>query len=82
VVLGLIVNCIALAYGIFAIVLLALPGHTGVFLDDWIVLDGLAVVVGSGLLYLFTAHPHSASSAPEGDAIEVARLIREHPSTR
>jgi amino acid transporter len=79
---GLIVNCIALAYGIFAIVLLALPGHTGVFLDDWIVLVGLAVVVGSGLLYLFTAHPHSASSAPEGDAIEVARLIREHPSTR
>jgi amino acid transporter len=79
---GLVVNCIALAYGIFAIVLLALPGHTGVFLDDWIVLVGLAVVVGSGLLYLFTAHPHSASSAPEGDAIEIARLIREHPSAR
>lgn len=79
---GFAVNVVALAYGIFAIVLLARPGSTGVFLDDWIVLVGLAVVVGSGLLYLFIAHPHSSSHAPEGDAIEMARLIREHPSTR
>ena len=72
-------NILALAYGIFAIVLLARPGASGVFLDDWIVLIGLTVVMGSGLLYVFIAKPHSASHQPEGDAIAVAALLREHP---
>jgi amino acid transporter len=78
---GMVVNVLALAYGLFAMYLLAQPGKSGVFLDDWIVLIGLGVVMGSGLLYLFIARPHSASTAPEGDAIEMARKIREHPST-
>jgi amino acid transporter len=77
--LGFAVNVIALAYGIFAMVLLARPGTTGVFLDDWIVLIGLGVVMGSGLLYLFIAQPHSASHQPEGDAIAVAAMLRAHP---
>jgi amino acid transporter len=79
---GFIVNAVALAYGLFAIFLLARPGASGVFLDDWIVLIGLGVVMGSGLLYLFIAKPHSASHAPEGDAIEMARTIREHADNR
>lgn len=79
---GIIVNVLALAYGLFAIYLLGRPGSSGVFLDDWIVLIGLGVVMISGLLYLFIAKPHSASHAPEGDAIEVARQIREHPDTQ
>ncbi|WP_241973414.1 APC family permease [Cryobacterium sp. TMT2-15-1] len=77
--LGFIVNIIALAYGISAMILLARPGTTGVFLDDWIVLIGLAVVMGSGLLYLFIAKPHTTSHQPEGDAIAVAAMLRAHP---
>jgi amino acid transporter len=79
---GIVVNVVALGYGLFAMYLLAQPGSTGVFLDDWIVLIGLAVVMGTGLLYLFIAKPASGSMAPEGDAIEMARQIREHPSAR
>ena len=38
---GLLVNVVALAYGVFAIYLLIRPGDTGVFLDDWIVAIGV-----------------------------------------
>lgn len=75
---GVVVNVVALAYGIFAMVLLAWPGHSGVFLNDWIVLIGLGIVAVAGLLYLFVAHPDSKSDAPEGDAIHVAELLRAH----
>ena len=57
-------------------VLLAWPGSTGVFVTDWTVLIGLAVVAGSGLLYLLLARPDAKSTAPTGDAIEVAALLR------
>ena len=73
--LGYVINVVALAYGIFALVLLVRPGSSGVFLSDWIVLLGLAVVIGSGLLYLFIARPDKKSSAPEGDAIAVAEQL-------
>ncbi len=73
---GYVINVIALAYGIFAMILLAWPGHTGVFLNDWIVLIGLAIVAGTGLIYLFAARPDRKSTAPEGDAIHVAELLR------
>jgi amino acid transporter len=73
---GIVVNIVALAYGIFAMVLLAWPGHSGVFLNDWIVLIGLGIVAITGLLYLFIARPDSKSDAPEGDAIHVAELLR------
>lgn len=73
---GIVVNVVALAYGIFAMVLLAWPGHSGVFLNDWIVLIGLGIVAITGLLYLFVAHPDGKSDAPEGDAIQVAELLR------
>lgn len=74
---GIVVNVIAQAYGIMAIFLLIRPGDTGSFLDDWVVAIGLAIVMGTGLLYLFLARPdrHSAD-VPDGDAIEVAELLR------
>jgi amino acid transporter len=75
---GLLVNVAALAYGLFAIYLLIRPGDTGAFLDRWIVAIGVAIVAGSGLLYLFIARPDRHSDGvPEGDAIEVARQLRE-----
>ncbi|WP_125615575.1 APC family permease [Specibacter cremeus] len=74
---GVVINVIALAYGLFAMVLLALPGHSGDVVSDWIVLIGLGVVAGTGLLYLFIARPDSKSTAPTGDALEVAAKLRE-----
>jgi hypothetical protein len=76
--LGLLVNVLALAYGVFAIVLLLQPADTDVFLDRWIVAIGLVVVAGVGLVYLLLARPdrHSAD-VPEGDAREVAEHLRQ-----
>jgi amino acid transporter len=76
---GLVVNVLALAYGVFAIVLLIKPAPgTETFLDRWIVAIGLAVVAGSGLLYLFLARPDRHSShVPEGDAREVAQQLQQ-----
>jgi len=75
---GTAVNAAALAYGVFAMVLLLRPAESESFLDRWIVLIGLVVVVGAGLLYLLAARPerHSAGVA-EGDAIEVAEHLRQ-----
>lgn len=74
---GMIVNIAALAYGIFAFILLATPGSSGDFLTDYVVHVGLGVVVITGLVYLFGAKPAAKSTAPEGDAIRVAEEIRE-----
>jgi amino acid transporter len=75
---GFVVNVLALAYGLFAIYLLVRPGDTGSFLDRWIVAIGLAIVAGTGLLYLVLARPdrHSAH-VPEGDAREVAAQLQQ-----
>jgi hypothetical protein len=76
---GFVVNVLALAYGLFAMVLLIKPAPgTETFLDRWIVAIGLVVVAGTGLLYLFLARPdrHSAD-IPEGDAREVARELQQ-----
>jgi len=75
---GLLVNVLALAYGLFAIYLLIRPGDTGAFLDDWIVAIGTAIVAVSGLLYLVLARPDRHSDGvPEGDAVEVAAHLRQ-----
>ncbi|WP_046791778.1 APC family permease [Tatumella morbirosei] len=55
---GLLVNILALAYGLFGIWLLCQPGSGDSFLDKWIVLIGLAIVLLSGALYLFIARPY------------------------
>ncbi len=74
---GMLVNVLALAYGIFAIILLIKPVDTGSFLDKYVVLIGLAIVLSTGLLYLFIARPDRHSDdVGEGDAIEVADMLR------
>lgn len=73
---GWVVNIVALAYGVFALVLLARPGASGDFATDWIVLIGFGIVFLVGLVYLLIARPDRKSSAPEGDAIEVAEKLR------
>jgi amino acid transporter len=73
---GYVVNVAALAWGVFAIVLLALPGTSGDFTTDWVVLLGLGVVLGTGALYLLIARPDRKSDAPAGDAVEVATKLR------
>jgi amino acid transporter len=74
---GLAVNIVALAYGLFAIILLLQPADTDVFLDRWITLIGLVVVMGAGFLYLLIARPdRNSGDVPEGDAIEVAAQLR------
>lgn len=72
---GFIVNILALAYGLCGIWLLAQPAEGASFVDRWTVLIGLAIVIGSGLLYMFITKPFGRSSAPENDAIEYARRL-------
>jgi len=79
---GMVVNFAALAYGVFAMILLATPGASGDPVTDWIVLIGLGVVLGTGLLYLLVARPDRLSDAPAGDAIEVAERLRAHRGER
>jgi amino acid transporter len=80
---GLVINVLALVYGAAAMVLLAVPGDPSLgFVDRWIVLIGLAVVLVLGGGYMLIARPYGSSDAPEGDAIEVAdRLRRTAEST-
>jgi amino acid transporter len=75
-VFGVIVNVAALAYGIFAIVLLARPGASGDFWTDWVVVIGVVIVAVTGLLYLLIARPDRKSTAAHGDAIAVAEKLR------
>jgi len=74
---GMAVNVVALAYGVFAMVLLIRPGDGPGFLDRWVVAIGLVIVLGSGLVYLLAAQPDRHSSeVAEGDAVEVADALR------
>lgn len=73
---GLIVNVVALVYGVIAMLMLAWPGSSGVFFTDWIVLIGLVLVLVTGGLYMAIARPGRNSNVPEGDAIEVAAMLR------
>ena len=72
---GIIVNVLALAYGLCGIWLLAQPAEGESFVDRWTVLVGLAIVIGSGLIYMFITKPFGRSNAPENDAIEHARKL-------
>lgn len=74
---GIVINVLALAYGIAAMVVLAQPGAPTVdFLDRWIVLIGLGIVVAIGVLYMVITRPFGRSNAPENDAIPEAARIR------
>lgn len=74
------VSVAALAYGVSALVLLSKPvgAQDKPFYDRWIALIGFGVVAAAGLVYLLVAKPESKSTAPQGDAIEVADLLRDH----
>ncbi|TNV22734.1 amino acid permease [Buttiauxella sp. B2] len=72
---GFIVNILALAYGLCGIWLLAQPAEGASFADRWTVLVGLAIVIGSGLLYMLITKPFGRSNAPENDAIEYAQKL-------
>lgn len=74
---GMLVNIVALVYGVAAMFLLAWPGKSGDFLTDWIVLVGLVLVLVTGVIYMMIARPGRNSKIPEGDAIEIAALLRE-----
>ncbi|KAK1177864.1 amino acid permease [Streptomyces sp. NBS 14/10] len=75
---GFVVNVAALAYGVLGMVLLAWPtGDAGTpLLDRWIALIGFLVVSAVGLVYLLAAKPERKSTAPEGDALEIAEKLR------
>jgi amino acid transporter len=75
---GPIVNVAALVYGVLAMILLASPtGDASTsFIDRWIALIGFLVVSAVGLVYLLAAKPESRSTAPEGDALEIAARLR------
>ncbi|SDB81925.1 APC family permease [Acinetobacter boissieri] len=74
---GMAVNIMALLYGIMAIYLLIQPSVGQTFLDRWVVLVGLAIVIGSGMIYMFIAKPYGQSDAPENDAIEFSNKRRQ-----
>jgi amino acid transporter len=74
---GIAVNVLALAYGIFAIFLLAKPVEADSFIDRWIVVIGAALVLVTGLAYMLIAKPYDKSTGiPEGDAVQVAEQLR------
>lgn len=74
---GMVVNVAALVYGVFAMFLLARPGDADTFLDRWIVVIGVVLVLGTGLVYMLIAKPYNHSDGvPEGDAIELAAQLR------
>ena len=73
---GIVVNIVALAYGVYALYLLGRPGESGDVAVDWIVLIGFGIVFVVGLVYLLIARPDKKSNAAAGDAIEVAEKLR------
>ncbi|GGO56931.1 amino acid permease [Streptomyces daqingensis] len=67
---GLLINAAGLAYGIFAIVNISWARNPDQpWYDNWIVLLCGGVVLGTGLLYMFTTHHYGRGDAPAGDAI-------------
>ncbi|MFI8975028.1 APC family permease [Nocardia asteroides] len=75
--LGFAVNVLALAWGIAAMLILMRPGDAALPLADrWIVVIGLVAVIASGVGYMVAARPWGNSTAPAGDALEVAAAMR------
>ncbi|WP_246868485.1 APC family permease [Saccharopolyspora sp. ASAGF58] len=71
---GLLINVGAIGYGVVALVNMCWPRTPGApWYDNWIVALSGAVVVVSGVLYLWLRRPHAASDAPYSDAIPADR---------
>src|SRR5206468_10203252 len=67
---GLPVNIMALGYGVAAAINLAWPRAAvgAAWYDRWVVLLGLAVVLGVGLGYMVLGRPYRRGTTPAGDA--------------
>jgi amino acid transporter len=67
---GMTVNLLALVYGVFAIYLMlksyGIPD--GTFVDNYIVLVEVLIVIGVGIVYMLVSGAHKKSNAPAGDA--------------
>ena len=77
---GTLVNVIALCYLFAGMLILGKPDLSNPeapWYDQWIALIGFLVVAVSGLLYLLIAKPDKESTAPQGDAVEVANKLRQ-----
>ena len=77
---GYAVNVVALVYLLAGMVILAKPDLSTeglAWYDRWIALLGFSIVALSGLAYLLIAKPDRHSTAPQGDAIEVAQKLRD-----
>ena len=76
---GFAVNVVAFLYLLAGMVVLAKPDLSTeglAWYDQWIALLGFSIVALSGLAYLLIAKPDRHSTAPQGDAIEVAEKLR------
>jgi amino acid transporter len=76
---GFIANVGALLYLLAGMVVLAKPDFSkeGMpWYDQWVALVGFSIVTVTGVLYLLIAKPYRNSTAPEGDAVEVAEKLR------
>jgi len=65
---GIVVNALALAYGILAIVNMCWPRGVG-FGNRWMTIVGLSVVLVVGIVYMVTNQPYQHGDQPYGDAI-------------
>jgi hypothetical protein len=69
---GMLVNILALVYGLFAIYLMlkSYGIEGGSFVDNYIVLVEVIIVIGAGLVYMLVSGAHRKSDAPAGDAMK------------
>ena len=74
---GFAVNIAALVYGVGGALNLAWPRQVegASWYDEWIVVIGCAIVVGSGLLYMLLGRPYLRGTSPAGDAIASATTV-------
>uniref|UniRef100_UPI00333F6E54 APC family permease n=1 Tax=Castellaniella defragrans TaxID=75697 RepID=UPI00333F6E54 len=71
---GMLVNVLALVYGIAAIINIAWPRTPdAAWYDNYIVMLSTAVVLIVGFYYMLTHRPHYRSNAMHGDAIPAGR---------
>jgi amino acid transporter len=73
---GLLINCLALTYGISAMFNMAWP-RGGDWLTRWVTLIGLVVVVGVGLVYMALGKPYAHGDQPWSDAIKNVDVHRQ-----
>jgi amino acid transporter len=68
---GYAVNIAALVYGVGGALNLAWPRQVegASWTDEWIVVIGCAVIVGTGVLYMVLGRPYARGTSPSGDAV-------------